>query len=1067
MPFIVKSSIDKLLDSIEIVDVIENYITVQKAGVVYKACCPFHEEKTPSFTIYPKTGTYKCFGCGEGGNALDFVINFRKLPFIEAIEDLAKNSNFSLEYIKGNEINFREQHEQEMSLLDINRWAKDYYHKRLMLDDDWASPHIFKRGLTEADIKFWELGFAGEDFAITNALKEKGKLNDAHKLGIVKKSDKGNSYDKFQNRIIIPIHDRKGNIIAFGGKSEKSDKKIPKYINSDDCEGIYEKSKTLYGLYKNADAIRRANAAYLVEGYFDVISLVRVGVQNTVASCGTALTEEQAKLLRKFCEKVIIFYDGDTPGWKATLKALEILLKFSFQIYIVTTPGRIYTDVEEKIFNEDPDTIAQKFEISSFLEKYTAEALPFIAAHLYESAQDTFYKGQAIAKISELLSIIPNVVTKQEYIKEIADIINFSKSTLKKEVDKVDNERIKKISEKLKDDDKSDADFPNEQARISWLKYGFYEDDRFGKFGYWFNNGKKGKEHLSNFLMKSLYLIEGDKSDDSKRIIEIRNEINVERIIDLRIKTLNSIPEFKSQVEKLGKFVFRGSMGYLDLLKLELYDNEKHCKEVKNLGWQSEGFYAFANGVYDCEKFTEVDSHGVVLFKDQYYFTPALSKIYVHIKNAYKNDKKFIHISNKNINFKKWSKLFNEAHNYGDNYNGSIAILFFCAAIFRDHIFESCENYFPILFLFGKPQTGKTKMAEGLLAMFGIKQDVLNLSNTTKAGISKKLAEFTNALAFLDEYKNTLEVEIVQFTKSIADGQGRNKSDLTADEKTTSTPINSAAIIAGQDKPTADIALFTRCIMETFMEREFNKDAFDELTDMQKDGLTSITLEVLRNRFIIEKDFKTFFRQAQKDFHAQSELHNSKLMSEKKSPVQMQERLITSVSCLFGAFACLETRLEFPFTKEEIKSILFNQILKQSEMITYSNDISTFWDCVQDLFYLGLLQEGTHFKIANEFDNDLGIHRNLLFLQFKTVHSLYAVQHRKQTGKSGMDKDSLLSYLKYSKEFIRTTTNTRFSSKVSNSAHIFDYDEISKHINLIRQNEDDPKNNSTDIPDLF
>lgn len=1048
MPFIVKSSIDKLLDSIEIVDVIQNYITIQKAGVVYKACCPFHEEKTPSFTIYPKTGTYKCFGCGEGGNALDFVINFRKLPFTEAIEDLARNSNFSLEYIKGNEINFREQQELEMSLLDINRWAKDYYHKRLLQDDEWASPHIFKRGLTESDIKFWELGFACEDFAITNALKEKGKLNDAHKLGIVKKSDKGNSYDKFQNRIIIPIHDRKGNIIAFGGKAEKADKKIPKYINSDDCEGIYEKSKTLYGLYKNADAIRRANAAYLVEGYFDVISLVRVGIQNTVASCGTALNEEQAKLLRKFCEKVIIFYDGDSAGWKATLKALEILLKYSFQIYIVTTPGRIYTDDDEKIFNEDPDTIAQKFEITSFLENYTTEALPFVAAHLYESAQDTFYKGQAIAKISELLSIIPNVVTKQEYIKEIADIINFSKSTLKKEVDKVDNERIKKISEKLKDDDKSDKDFPNEQARISWLKYGFYEDDRFGKFGYWFNNGKKGKEHLSNFLMKSLYLIEGDKSDDSKRIIEIKNEINVERIIDLRIKTLNSLPEFKSQIEKLGKFVYRGSMGYLDLLKLDLFDNEKHCKEVKNLGWQSEGFFAFANGIFDNEEFTEVDSHGVVLFKEQYYFTPALSKIYAHIKNSYKNDKKFIHIPNKNVSFKKWAKLFNEAHNYNEYHNGSLAILFFIGALFRDHIFEVCENYFPILFLFGKPSTGKTKMAEGLLAMFGIKQDVLNLSNTTKAGISKKLAEFFNALAFLDEYKNSLDPEIIQFSKSIADGQGRNKSDLTSDEKTTSTPINSAAIMAGQEKPTTDIALFTRCLLCTFLEREFNKAAFDELTDLQKGGLTNVTLEILRNRQFVEQNFKTYFRQAQKEFKNLCDLHNSKLMEEKKSPIQIQERLITSISCLYGAYCCVENKLEFPFTKDEIKSILLNQIIKQGEMITYSNDVSTFWDYVQDLFYAGLLQEGFHFKISNEFDSENSIHKNMLYLQFKTTHSLYAVQHRKATGKPGMDKDSLMNYLKNTGEFIKTVSNTRFG-KVSNSAHVFDYDELSKHINLI------------------
>lgn len=1053
MPFIAKSSIDKLMESTEIVDVIQSYISLEKHGPVYKACCPFHNERTPSFTITPKLGIYKCFGCGEGGNALDFIINYKKLSYVDAMEELAQISNFQLEYIKGNEVSYREQQEKEISLYDINKNVSDYYHKRLLQDDGWASTHLFSRQLTEADIKFWQLGYASNDFAISNILKDTGKTTEGIELGIIKKSDKGISYDNFQDRIIIPIQDKNGKVIAFGGKSISTDKKIPKYKNSDDSP-IYNKSKSLFGLYKNADAIRKANCAYLVEGYFDCISICRVGIQNTVASCGTALTDEQAKLLRKYCEKVVVFYDGDAAGWKATIKAVDILLRHSFHIYLVASPGRIFTDESDKMFNEDPDTIAQKYEITQFLDEHTTEALPFIAAHLYEQADDTFQKGQAIEKIAELLSIIPNVISKQEYIREVAELIGINKTTLKKEVEKKDNERIKKLAEKIQDKDrKNDTDFPNEDARMSWIKYGFYEDDRFDKFGYWFND-PKGKKHLSNFVMRSLYLIEGSRADESKRIIELKNELNIERIIDMRVKSLNSIVEFKSIVEGLGKFLFRGTMSYLDLLKLELFETEKHCKEIKNIGWQSEGFYAFANGIFDTEEFTEIDSHGVVLHKEQYYFIPALSKIYAHIKNAYKNDKKFVHIPNKNTNFEKWAKLYNEAHNYPDNPNGTLSILFFIGSLFRDHIFDVCENYFPILFLFGKPSTGKTKMAEGLLSLFGIKQDVLNLSNTTKAGISKKMAEFNNAIAFLDEYKNVLDQEIIQFSKSIADGQGRNKSDLTADEKTTSTPINSAAIIAGQEKPTVDIALFTRCILCTFLEREFNKSAFDEISDMQKNGLTSVTLEILRNRIFIEQNFKTYFRNAQKEFKSLCELHNLELKKKRQQPIQIQERLVTSMSILFAVYAVLENRLVFPFKREEVKSILLNQILKQGEMITYSNDVSMFWDYVQDLFVAGELQDGIHYCIKKEYIANAMQLRDILYIQFSTVHKLYLIMHRKATSKPGMDKDSLLNYLKNTPEYIKTVSNARFG-RIQNSAHLFDYEAL--NICLIKSDDTQPE----------
>lgn len=362
MPYIKDDSIQAVKDAIDISELIGSYIEVKKD----KACCPFHNERTPSMSISKAKGIYKCFGCGASGDGVTFVMKYDQLDFFEAINKLAKRYNINLEYDKTIDPDTTEKQNKKAEVQSILRAAEDKYYKNVFNlignysltkaltprsdNQEEVIKYLYSdRNLTIDSIIKWKIGYAPDEWRfLTDILVDKGLFEPAREIGLVQNS-KGKNFDTFRNRIIIPIHDHYGNIVGFGGrKLNDENKDNPKYINSADSF-VYNKEKLLFGLHHAQRAIKALGFAILTEGYFDVISMHQNGLENTIASCGTALTNLQAKLLRKYTSEVYIMYDGDEAGKKATLKAIDILLAHDFNVQVVELPGE-----------DDPDSFIQK-----------------------------------------------------------------------------------------------------------------------------------------------------------------------------------------------------------------------------------------------------------------------------------------------------------------------------------------------------------------------------------------------------------------------------------------------------------------------------------------------------------------------------------------------------------------------------------------------------------------------------------------------------------------------------------------------------------------------------------
>ena len=324
-----QETVNRILDLAQVENVIGDFVTLKRAGSVYKACCPFHNEKTPSFVVSPAKGIYKCFGCGKSGTAVGFVMEHESMSYVEALKYLAKKYNVEVveKEESAEDIAKRQRHE---SLILVSEYAGKFFQDSLMTPEGQTIGYQYfkSRGLEDKTIRKYGLGWAPIDrTTFTDLAKSAGyKEEDLLDTGLCKKFDDGRVVDTFFDRVIFPIHSDSGRVIAFGGRTLKSDKKIPKYVNSKETE-IYVKSNSLYGIYFAKNEISRQDKCILVEGYLDVLSMHQLGITNVVASSGTSLTIGQIRLIRKFTNNVTIIYDGDGAGIKAALRGIDLVLK--------------------------------------------------------------------------------------------------------------------------------------------------------------------------------------------------------------------------------------------------------------------------------------------------------------------------------------------------------------------------------------------------------------------------------------------------------------------------------------------------------------------------------------------------------------------------------------------------------------------------------------------------------------------------------------------------------------------------------------------------------------------
>lgn len=435
-----KTTIARILDSAQIVDVISDFVSLRRRGANYTACCPFHNEKTPSFSVSPSKGIYKCFGCGKAGNTVNFIMEHEHLTYVEALKFLGRKYGIEVEEREESEAEIQQRLKSE-SLLVVSEFARDFYVNSLWNSQRGRSvalSYFQERGFSEETIKKFQLGWApeGRDGSMASAALRAGYKKEyiiSSGLG-VEREQTGELADRFYDRVMFPIHSLTGRIIAFGGRTLRTDKNIAKYINSPETE-IYNKSRSLYGIYFAKSSIARLQKCYLVEGYTDVISLVQAGVENVVASSGTSLTSEQVRLIRRFAPSVTILYDSDPAGIKASLRGIDMLLEEGLQVRVVLFPE-----------GEDPDSYARSnssAQLKDFLERSEKDFIEFKIELLSQEAdKDPIKRRQLINEVVTSISVIPDAITRAVYIEECSIKLKFDQNLLAREVNKLRKVRL-------------------------------------------------------------------------------------------------------------------------------------------------------------------------------------------------------------------------------------------------------------------------------------------------------------------------------------------------------------------------------------------------------------------------------------------------------------------------------------------------------------------------------------------------------------------------------------------------------------------------------------------------
>lgn len=437
-----KETIDKIIDASRVEDVIGDFITLKKRGANYLGLCPFHGEKTPSFTVSPAKGIYKCFGCGKAGTAVNFVMDHQQLNYPEALKWLAKK--YGIEVVE-REISPEEkaQQNEKESLYIVMQYAQRYFTDNLHNTDEGKSiglGYFIERGFRPDIIEKFQLGYSLEERralsleAVKNSYKPEylvktglSILSNQHKEG--EPITEQDIFDRYTSRVMFPIHDVGGRVVGFGGRILGSDKKLAKYINSPQTD-IYDKSKILYGLWFAKKAIQEKDNCFLVEGYTDVISMHQSGIENVVASSGTSLTVEQIKAIHRFTNNITVLYDGDSAGEKASVRAIDLLLEEGMNVKVLMFPD-----------NDDPDSYSKKVtaeEFKTFIENSTQDFLAYKTRSLFnETKHDPIKKATVIKDIVQSISLIPDAIIRSVYIKECASIMELQESVLQTEVNKL------------------------------------------------------------------------------------------------------------------------------------------------------------------------------------------------------------------------------------------------------------------------------------------------------------------------------------------------------------------------------------------------------------------------------------------------------------------------------------------------------------------------------------------------------------------------------------------------------------------------------------------------------
>ena len=1034
--------IDRVND-LDIVSVIQGEgIELKRLGASKVCCCPFHNEKTPSLHVHTARNTWKCFGCGMGGNGISFIMELHKMRFPEAVKHLAKAHNIHFEEREltpeEKERNFRRE-----QLININKAALAFYQKKLeesrkiylkATEDKKTVPaagrpaeYCEKRSWSVEILQEFGVGYAPKSGGLIEHLKSLGwKFKDMKDAGLAKENpDTGSRYDTFRERILFPIYDKYGCVCGFSGRYIGEGDGIAKYLNTGETE-IFTKGKFLFGYYQGYREIATEETVFLVEGNPDAIRLHQIGKRNTVAPLGTALTIDQIRELQRRAQTVVIVGDTDDAGVKAVEKNGRLLLQNGLNVRVMVLPE-----------GKDPDEYFQTRQ-HEFAECYANNTYDFIPWSAEKQLNGLTSQAEISKAIKEVAGLIANV--RNESVVEMY-LTDFSKS--KKfpggAIWRAEYNKAKAALER--------KNLKEEGAEDMAAEYGFYVRDNC----YYGASDKGGNKRWSNFVLIPILHIRDEKN--ARRIFNMKNQSGQECVVKFNQSELVSFTDFKTRTESAGNFVWEAGQPELTTLKKYLYNGTASADEIRQLGWQKRyGFYAWGNGGLADGKFEAVDKFGIVTIRGNKYYLPGNALDTQDNVSGYQLMRKFAFTKTNDISLREFCERLITV--FGDN--AKVGISFLLATLFKD-IVTSVTTSFPMLNLFGPKGTGKTQLGHALTSFFISDYIAPNINNTTKAALAEAVAEVSNALVHIDEYKNNLDLEKREFLKGLWDGAGRSRMNLDNDKRRETTAVDCGVILSGQEMPTADIALFNRLIFLTFTKSQFSdqeKKNFEELQLIEKRGLTHLTAEILQYRNQFQGKFRAAWDDAITD------------LNDKVRENNIEDRTLRNWAVVLSAFRCLNQYLDLPMSYDEMLNICAEMCCDQNAKTLQNNELSGFWNSIEilvtsrqiwsEIDYRIKVGNGRELKIK-ESKNPIILQqgKTYLFMSFNRIAQLYRKAARESDVKS-IPPETLSFYLTHSSEFMGTVGSMRFKvpdtpqgysasdsnkSKVT-TAMIFDYDKI-------------------------
>ena len=1012
---------------IGIEEVLKPYVSLARKGPSLVGLCPFHTEKTPSFTVSPQKGLYHCFGCNCGGDAISFIMEKENLSFTDAVVFIAKRHGIAVEYVE------EERSEEEMAearhkeslliaLEHIQRFFFDCLRIANAPESRQARDYVYGRW-PEETCSVAGIGYASKDGASFIDYCHRASIGEdvLFELGFLKRGEDGGAYAMFRQRIMIPIRDRWGRVIAYTARYIGTNPKAPKYINSA-TSPVYSKSETLFGIDR-ASRARNADYFIVVEGASDVLRMQSVGYDNTVAALGTAWTDAQFTLLKKYTSSLCFIPDSDVadgkaygPGFEAVMANGAAAVRKGFHVTVRELPfaktvlsedelraqypdGIPENAVTEKPVKNDADSYIRSKEDFSSLEERLF--IVWLAQKRFLMANSLVEERKCVSEIADLLRYVDDQLVFDQCIGLLSKIHGKAKLWRDAVAQARGEARKRKDSLTPMDERQRDAELLRQ--------FGLFVRDNC----YYSVADDDGEPvRISNFVMEPLFHIEDE--NNGTRIFRMRNMYNVTRVIELKESELCSLSNFQQKVGSLGNYVWLAKIDKLNRVKEYLYSKTDTAERIRKLGWNAEeGFFAFGNGILSGGTFKTVDDLGIVRgVNGKAFYLPGRSKIYLHNPEIYQFERLMVHENRSGVKLYDYVSLLMDV--FGEN--AAVAFCYLLATLFRDVVFKR-TRHFPILNLFGEKGTGKTTLATSLQSFFLHGVDPPNLGVTSVPAMNDRVSQAVNTLTVFDEYKNDLDIRKIAYLKGLWGGGGQTKKNTTTDGMAAQTIVSTGVVLCGQDKPTQDMALYTRVLFLAFSKTSFSqmeKKNYEDLVAMCNMGLTHLTAEILKHRELFERNFPEIYSITKREL-------TTKLENE-----TVHDRIFGNWVVPLATFRTLETVIDVPFSYAELFDISLRGVRNQNELAQESSEIADFWNMLQGFQTSGKCIENAHYRIrylksfrplSSREAFDFKEARPILYLNTAAVSSLFGSRTMNATANRS-NWSTVMSYLKSQPSFL-------------------------------------------------